>query len=88
MTKAPKDDPMIERMLDDLARAPVPDTPDDLMARVLADGQAMLPPPVAAWRLPRGGARSWTALAAGRRWAGLLPLRPQVLSWAWVGLRL
>lgn len=37
------DDAMIMRMLDELARAPAPDAPDDLLARVLADGDALLP---------------------------------------------
>lgn len=37
------DDAMIIRMLDELARAPVPDAPDELLARVLADADALLP---------------------------------------------
>lgn len=39
------DDAMIMRMLDELARTPAPDAPDDLLARVLADGDALLPAP-------------------------------------------
>ena len=72
MNKAPKrpeEDGWIDRMLDDLAREAVPDAPDDLMARVLADGKAMLPAPVRKivrppwWRQIVEGIGGWTAVS-------------------------
>ena len=71
MTKPPmppEDDGWIDQVLDDLARAPVPDAPDDLMARVLTDGLALLPPPVRGivrvpwWRYVVDGIGGWTAV--------------------------
>lgn len=35
----------VDDMLDDLGRTPVPDPSDDLLARVLADADAHIPPP-------------------------------------------
>ena len=43
--KRPEEDAWLDQMLDDLARAPMPDVPDGLMARVLQDADAMLPAP-------------------------------------------
>lgn len=72
MTNAPErpdeGDAWIDAMLDDLARTPVPDTPDRLMARVLADAQEMLPAPGGAvvrapwWRQIVEGIGGWTAV--------------------------
>ncbi|WP_415402360.1 hypothetical protein [Tateyamaria sp. SN3-11] len=51
MTQPPNrpehEDAWIERALDDLAATPVPDASGDLMARVLGDAEALMPPPVA-----------------------------------------
>lgn len=38
-------DPWLDDLLDKVAQAPVPEVPADLMARVMADAQHMLPPP-------------------------------------------
>lgn len=70
MTKAPNhnDDAWIDGLLDDLARTPVPDTPDDLMARVMEDAYGMLPAPgeraapVPWWRQVVEGIGGWTAV--------------------------
>ncbi|MEL6563124.1 MAG: hypothetical protein AAFQ59_01665 [Pseudomonadota bacterium] len=35
----------VESLLDDVGKAPVPDPSGDLMARVLADAEAAMPPP-------------------------------------------
>ena len=72
MSKSPDhsaDDRWLDQMLDDLAHAPVGDVPDDLMARVLADGDAMLPPPGGHraappwWRQILEGVGGWTAVS-------------------------
>jgi len=71
MSKSPDrdgDERWVDQMLDDLARAPVPDLPDALMARILADADAMLPPPgghklrAAWWRQILEGVGGWTAV--------------------------
>ena len=48
----PQDRAWIDTMLDDLANGPVPDATPDLMARILADADALLPPPGGAVKLP------------------------------------
>lgn len=55
----PEDDAWIDQMLDDLAQAPVDDVPGALMARVLADANAMLPAPGGAVRPVRVRAPWW-----------------------------
>jgi len=71
MTKAPNrdgDDAWIDGMLDDLARTPVPETPDDLMSRVIEDAYGMLPapggqvPPAPWWRQIVDGIGGWMAV--------------------------
>jgi hypothetical protein len=71
MSKSPGrdgDDRWVDQMLDDLARAPVPDLPDTLMARILADADAMLPPPGGRaartpwWQQILEGVGGWTAV--------------------------
>ena len=65
----------VDALLDDVARAPVPDPSQDLMARVWADATAKLPPPggmagaVPLWRMLLAGVGGWRGvggvLAAG-----------------------
>ena len=71
MTKAPNrdgDDAWIDGMLDDLARTPVPDVPDDLMSRVIEDAYGMLPAPGGRaapapwWRQIVDGIGGWMAV--------------------------
>jgi len=71
MTNSPpprKDDDWIDSVLDDLARADLPDASDDLMARVMGDAQAMLPPPGGRvtqapwWRQVVDGIGGWAAV--------------------------
>ncbi|MEM8654016.1 MAG: hypothetical protein AAGF36_04665 [Pseudomonadota bacterium] len=70
MTNAPPmpDPDKIDMLLDDLAARPVPDPSGDLVARVLADAEAHLPPPgglVAApprWRRIVQGLGGWGAV--------------------------
>ena len=67
--KQPRDDAAwIDGLLDDMARTSLPDAPDDLMARVLADGRALLPPPggytapAPWWRQIVDGIGGWAAV--------------------------
>ncbi|MEO0402864.1 MAG: hypothetical protein AAF214_10855 [Pseudomonadota bacterium] len=61
---------VMDQMLDDLAHAPVPDVPDAVMARVMEDAMAMLPPPggvvapvaVPWWRDMLQAIGGWTAV--------------------------
>ncbi|MEL6463491.1 MAG: hypothetical protein AAFQ58_00870 [Pseudomonadota bacterium] len=58
----------IDTLLDDLAKQSVPDPSDDLVARVLADAEAYLPPPGAVtatvpwWRQIVPGIGGWGAV--------------------------
>ncbi|WP_223420731.1 hypothetical protein [Tateyamaria pelophila] len=58
----------LDQMLDDVARIPVPDAPPELMARVLADAEHLLPQPggvpvqMPLWRQVVGGLGGWGAL--------------------------
>ncbi|MEP1961975.1 hypothetical protein [Tateyamaria sp.] len=64
----PKDDAWIDQMLGDLAQDPVGEVPEALMARVLADADAMLPAPGGAvapipwWRQIVDGIGGWNAV--------------------------
>lgn len=64
----PEDDAWMDRMLDDLASAPVPDMSDDFMSRIMADAQAQLPAPGGSavrapwWRQLVDGLGGWPAL--------------------------
>ena len=70
MTHDPKTDPddWLDTLLDDVARAPVPDAPPALMARVLADAEALLPAPGGVqaqapfWQTVIDGLGGWGAL--------------------------
>lgn len=71
MTHPPErrdDDAWIEQMLDDLAQEPIADVPDALMARVLADSEALRPAPGGAsvrapwWRQIVEALGGWSAV--------------------------
>ena len=64
-----RDTDWIDRALDDLAAMPVPDASGDLMARVLGDAEALMPPPggvqavrIPLWRQIVQGLGGWTAV--------------------------
>lgn len=67
MTQGPKhdDDPWLDDLLDEVGRGAVPDVSDDLLARVMADAEAVLPPPggmlvrVPLWRQVVGALGGW-----------------------------
>ncbi|WP_299724643.1 hypothetical protein [uncultured Tateyamaria sp.] len=94
--KQPDEAEWIDGLLDELAGTPLPDTPDDLMARVLGDGQALMPPPggprapVPWWRQVVEGIGGWTAVgglvaaAATGFVVGLGGLDDMGLSTPWV----
>lgn len=66
----PEDPKWIDELLQDVSRAPVPNASDALMARVLSDAEALLPPPgglavpvdVPLWRQFVGGLGGWRAM--------------------------
>lgn len=70
MKHDPNTDPddWVNQLLDDVARAPVPDTPPALMARVLTDAEDLLPAPGGApapvpfWQQVFDGLGGWGAL--------------------------
>lgn len=70
MTRDPRveDEDWVEHLLDDVGRAPVPEPSGDLMARVLLDAEALMPPPgglkapVPIWRQIVGGLGGWGAM--------------------------
>ncbi|WP_299739354.1 hypothetical protein [uncultured Roseobacter sp.] len=66
------------------ARDPVPDVPDGLMARVLADAAALQPTQMGVMREKPGLWMRWTDLLGG--WQGMGGLVAATCAGVWIGL--